>query len=217
MSAYDKTYLFNAMEALGEAFDYAENAVGLGIQTFFDLFVSTGIAEAFGSGAPRYVAGMSGIELVLNVCDMAGMNVDQFPRAVHAPLDRSRAYWSGWSLAYFQWKAGRSFANIGQIMRMEEIAELYEPLHEASEDKFVDVLEARIARKAIPTRLKVIREARGMSQAELAEASGVSLRAIQQYEQRRKDIDKAQACSLLHLSRTLGCTMEDLLEYTLDI
>lgn len=216
MSAYGKTYLFDAMEMLGEAFDYAENAAGLGAQTFFDLFVSTGVAEAFGSGAPRYVAGMSGIELVLSVCDAAGMDVDQFPRAVHAPLGRSPAYWSGWSLAFFQWKTERSFANIGLLISVEEIAELYDPLHEASEEKFVDVLEARITRKALPTRLKVIREARGLSQIELAEASGVSLRAIQQYEQRRKDIDKAQARSVLRLARVLGCTIEDLLEYTPD-
>ena len=73
-----------------------------------------------------------------------------------------------------------------------------------------------MVRKALPPRLKVIREARGLSQIELAEASDMSLRAIQQYEQRRKDIDKAQARSVLRLARVLGCTMEDLLEYTPD-
>lgn len=61
-------------------------------------------------------------------------------------------------------------------------------------------------------RLKKLRENRGLSQSELARASGVSLRSIQMYEQRVNDIDKAQAQTVYKLSRVIGCTMEDLLE-----
>ena len=60
--------------------------------------------------------------------------------------------------------------------------------------------------------LKRIRENRGLSQAELAEQSGVNLRNIQMYEQRVNGIDKAQANILYKLSRVLGCNVEDLLE-----
>ena len=52
----------------------------------------------------------------------------------------------------------------------------------------------------------------GLSQRELAELSGVPVCTIQQYEQRQKDINKAQATTLLHFSRVLNCKMEDLLE-----
>ena len=62
------------------------------------------------------------------------------------------------------------------------------------------------------TNLKRIRLIYGCSQRELAEMSGVSLRSIQMYEQRNKDINKAQAESLNRLAKSLGCTMEDLLE-----
>ena len=62
------------------------------------------------------------------------------------------------------------------------------------------------------TNLKRIRTAYGCTQAELAKRSGVSLRSIQMYEQRNKDINKASAETLLRLSRVLGCTMEDLME-----
>ncbi len=62
------------------------------------------------------------------------------------------------------------------------------------------------------TNLKRIRTVKGYSQKQLAEMSGVSLRSIQMYEQRRKDINKAQSDSLFHLAKALGCTMEDLLE-----
>ncbi|KRO13672.1 hypothetical protein IV77_GL001137 [Olsenella uli DSM 7084] len=43
-------------------------------------------------------------------------------------------------------------------------------------------------------------------------ASGVSLRAIQQYEQRGKDVNHAQAISVHLLAQVLRCHTEDLLE-----
>ena len=51
-----------------------------------------------------------------------------------------------------------------------------------------------------------------LSQSELAQQAGVSVRTIQQYEQRRKDINKAQTETLLKIARALVCTVEDLVE-----
>lgn len=50
------------------------------------------------------------------------------------------------------------------------------------------------------------------SESQLAKRSNVSLRSIQMYEQRNKDINKASAETVLSLAKVLGCTMEDLLE-----
>ena len=52
-----------------------------------------------------------------------------------------------------------------------------------------------------------------MSQQELSKKSNVSLRSIQLYEQRQKSIDKAQAITLYRLAQTIGCQIEDLLEF----
>ena len=41
---------------------------------------------------------------------------------------------------------------------------------------------------------------------------GVSVRMIEQYEQGRKDINRASSATVLQLSRALGCRMEDLIE-----
>ena len=62
------------------------------------------------------------------------------------------------------------------------------------------------------TNLKRIREAAGLSQSYLAVEAGVSLRSVQMYEQRNKDINKAQALTLAKIARVLGCDVEDLLE-----
>ena len=60
--------------------------------------------------------------------------------------------------------------------------------------------------------LKRIREASGLSQIKLAEASGVSPRMIQYYEQGVKDINKAQGITLYKIAQVLNCKIEDLLD-----
>ena len=60
--------------------------------------------------------------------------------------------------------------------------------------------------------LKMWRQRRGMSQAQLAKASGVSIRMIQYYEQGKNDINRAEALSVYRLAQALVCSMEALLE-----
>lgn len=51
--------------------------------------------------------------------------------------------------------------------------------------------------------LKHIRTKRGYSQSKLAELSGVNVRMIQYYEQGAKDINLAQAITVLKLAQAL--------------
>lgn len=62
------------------------------------------------------------------------------------------------------------------------------------------------------SKLKEIRKEHGISQAQLAKASGVSIRMIQYYEQGRADINKAEALTVYRLADALNNRMEDLLE-----
>lgn len=62
------------------------------------------------------------------------------------------------------------------------------------------------------TNLKRIREARGLSQTKLAEASGVNVRMIQHYEQGTKDINAAVALTVYKLAQALDSSVEFLLE-----
>lgn len=52
----------------------------------------------------------------------------------------------------------------------------------------------------------------GMSQAQLAAASGVNVRMIQKYEQGSNDLNKASGETLFKLAQALGCRMEDLMD-----
>lgn len=62
------------------------------------------------------------------------------------------------------------------------------------------------------SKLKELRTGAELSQAKLAEASGVNVRMIQYYEQGVKDINKAEAMTVYRLAQALNCYMEDLLE-----
>ena len=89
---------------------------------------------------------------------------------------------------------------------------MYYTLHEADISKFVEIADERIREHFKDTNLKRIRTSYGCTQAELAKRSGVSLRSVQMYEQRNKNINKASAETLYRISKVLGCTIEDLLE-----
>ena len=102
--AYGESYLNDAMENLGEAFDYAVNACMIDIETFMGLFISSGYANLFGKGVPKVVSGLSGTELVMEVVNKAG-TFYSFPKP-QVEYDYSPEYWCGWILAYYQWKTG---------------------------------------------------------------------------------------------------------------
>lgn len=209
--AYAEEYLNDAMNNLGEAFDYAVNACHIEMQTFMDLFVTSGFADAFGNGSPKIVAGMTGTELVMEILTKVGLERD-FP-APQERYDFNAEYWCGWILAYYQWKTNRSFKDINELVSMQEILKLYPTLHEASEEKFVDTLNSIIKRKMTTTRLQARRKQCGLSQKKLSDESGVNLRTLQQYEVGAKDINKASVTNLLALAKVLSCNVEDLLEY----
>jgi len=87
-------------------------------------------------------------------------------------------------------------------------------LHEADESKFVDAANEIIARNKEnrKSKLSEIRKARGFTQQQLSEASGVTLRMIQLYEQKQNDISKAQVTVVINLAKALGCEVEDLID-----
>jgi transcriptional regulator with XRE-family HTH domain len=62
------------------------------------------------------------------------------------------------------------------------------------------------------TNLKKWRTFQNMTQKELAEKAGISLRTLQDYEQGRKSINGAAALTVCKLADELGCEPFELLE-----
>ena len=212
MHAYDETYLDDAMNNLGDMLDYAVNDCGFDAEEFFSQFIVSGVAEAFEKGNPKYVAGLSGPELASEVVYRTVRSRLDTPSAEN--IDKSPEYWSGWILAYYQWQSIRRFSDMQKNgLTINRVLSLYPTLHEADISKFVSIADQIIKNNmaAGVSNLQRIRKASGMTQNELAEASGAALRMIQLYEQRKQDINKAKAVTLTNMAHVLGCSVEDLL------
>lgn len=178
---------------------------------YFVRFIVSGIAAQFGSGNPKYVVGMTGCELVRAVMEQSGTPLSD-DIADEMYLDKSPEYWAGWALCYYQWLTGHAFSHIHHAVPISEILGMYPALHEADITKFAGIMHEKMRAAYPETNLKRLRTLAGLSQSELARQSGVSLRQIQLFEQRQRDINRTQALNLLRLSRALFCRMEDLVE-----
>jgi len=208
--AYSESYLSDAKQNLAECFDYAIIACEFDADFFSKLFVQSGYADKFERGNPAIVAGMSGIELAKDVIMYAYPDW-RFPESSFWE-ERSDMYWAGWALAEYQWVTGKRFKAIFSRIPLSEIISMYSVYHEMDIGNFIEDMNMKYYSIEQETRLKTIRENRGISQIELAKLSGVKLRSIQMYEQKVNDIDKAQVGTVYKLSRVLGCMIEDLLE-----
>ena len=127
-------------------------------------------------------------------------------------INKDCYFWAGWILAHFQFLTGYSFYRINSRLPIKRVLELYPTLHEADVTKFFDIAKTYFHTPSGETNLRKIRIARKLSQSELANRAQVDIRSIQMYEQRRNNINKAQAETLYRIAIVLGCNIEDLLE-----
>ena len=205
--AYSEIYLPDAQQTLASMMDYAVNDLSFDINCFFSLFIASGRADAFGSGDYRFIAGMSGFELARDVLEAVGQGDIIKERQIR--FGRTPEFWTGWVIAYYQWWSMLSFEEIVLQMKPSALIRLYSPYHEMDITHIVQELDA-VCRKA--TRLGNRRTFLGLSQSQLAKASGVPVRTIQEYEQRARSINKAQADTVVALAKALGTESANLLE-----
>lgn len=202
INPYPISYLRIVMNNFGSMFDAAINKENISVDDFQKLFLSSSIPFAIEKGNPNILAGKSGSELL-------SLILDKYITYDPDVSKRSKEYWAGWILAYTQWKIDKSFKEILEKISLKELISMYYPLHEAHEDKTVDLI---LKRFPSDSSLKRIRKLRKMTQFHLSNKSGVNIRSIRAYEQNKKAILKAQGDTLYRLARALDCTIEELLK-----
>ena len=216
MIAYDETYLSGAQRRLGAMIDMGVNGCGIELARFYLLFLQDSLSVRFCAGDPAIIAGRSGEELALEVLAAHGGSMT-------APIDwapRSKAsaeYWTGWALAFYQWASTSTFQAIERLVSIDQVITMYRPFHEMDIRQFCDKMDELCVRARPRTNVQEARVAAGLSQSQLAAASGVPVRTLQQYEQRQKDINHARADYVEALARVLCCNASDLLERRADI
>ena len=208
--AYREYYLEDAMESLGAMLEDAVMLFDVPLKRFWALFLASPLSRRFATGDPYVLAGKSGWELAVQVLEEAGV---AFPHRPPAELRaRTPEYWAGWALAQYQWYRGFGFEEIEEFAPIEEIVSLYSPFHEMDITAFHAEMDKRYRAKHPETRLKERRKEAGMTRDVLAARAQVSSRLIEQYEQRRRDINAARADTFLALAKALACRPDDLLE-----
>ena len=188
--AYQETYLSNVQAALGDAFDYAINTCNIPGEDFINYFTVSSVSKKIANGEPAFLAGKSGIEIASDVMlETTGKHLEAEPQE---HFGRSREYWIGWAVCYYQWYSARPFNDIFKVLSFGDLRNMYYTLHEADITKFASIADERIKEHFKYTNLKRIRTSYGCTQAE--------------------DINKASAETLYRISKVLGCTIENLLE-----
>ncbi len=208
--AYDEIYLAKARQTFGWMLSYACNECNQDVDQFYSCFLISPYANAFATGNCSVIAGMSGVELARKVLHYVyGKN--EFPQPDYK-LQRSREYWLGFYLSYYQWYRNLSFAKCVENISMSQLLCLYPKYHEMDVSQFVIFMDDLLRKEDQMTRLKLYRQKVGLSQRELAERTEIPVRTIQQYEQGQKDINHAKVEYVIRLAKELYCRPEELLE-----
>ena len=181
--AYNNCYLEDAMSGIGAMLDYAVRICGQDLELFWARFLASGVADQFDTG-------------------------DSLP-VENAEIDiGSPEYWTGWTLAYLQWYLNRSFAELEDGgVGISDLRSIYPTLHEADLSRSLRYAEKKLAEAAVHFSLKKARKNAGLSQQELSERSGIPIRTIRAYEQRRLDLANAGTENVRNLRSVLGLTL----------
>ena len=208
--AYDEIYLEDAMLNFAVSLDYGAAVCKGGVDEYYDRLLVGGPVRQFESGNPRYLVGMSGIEFADKVIETTGGVVKTIDYVL---ANRSDIFWAGWVISYLQWFTGHTFERFRlDGLSIQSVIALYPTLHEADLSKFVEVALGIMNAKKSENPLKLQRMRCGLTQKELANRSGTSIRMIRAYEQGKQLLSKAEAGTVFRLATVLGCEARSLVE-----
>ncbi|MBO4725449.1 MAG: helix-turn-helix transcriptional regulator [Firmicutes bacterium] len=216
VTAYPQNRLAAMQGLLSEILDAAVYELHLDATEFYDTFAVSEIAHRMEKGDIRLLDELKskygGSYKTLAGSIMAGRErkVGQVP--VRYSAGNSPEYWAGSMLAFYQWQSCIPFAEINKYLSIEYVKGMHDEFKQREPEAFAATISTLFKGAKRDTNLATIRRGAGFSQKQLAEAADIPVRTIQQYEQRQKNINKAQAEYIFRMARVLGCKMDDLLE-----
>ena len=211
MRDYKELYFDDSVNVVADIFDYALNDACLSLDLFTSMFINSKEFKMIEICNPYYVGGRSGTEIAMEILKNTFEDI-VLPRP-NFHEQKNRYYWAGWALAQFQLYSDIPYRDIVSRIPLSEILNMYDAFHEMDISNFIESMGKKFQERNKETKLKMLRVNAGLSQRELAEKSGVSLRLIQLYEQRANDINKGQFETICLLSRALKCDVADLYEW----
>ena len=206
--AYDISYLDDAMTSLGAMLDYAVNSCGEDMALFYARFLASGVADSFSRANPKYLGGMSGIELASLVASRTGRELPKEDGLIDIG---SPEYWTGWTLAYLSWYLGMDFGTIqSRGLTVQSLHDRYPTLHEADLSKSVQFALKRLKETSGGNLLKRARKNARLTQRQLSSTAGIPLSVIRSYEQDKRSLENAETENVWRICQALGCRIEDI-------
>ncbi len=198
---YNEYYVPGLQNRLGDLFEIALVFEKIDVEEFEKIFINSIIADAFETNNMIYTLGKSSSELL-------AIMLNKDPKEYKMSPIATPEYWAGYVLCYIVWYFNISFKYVFNKVSLKELIMNYFPYHEMDIKQLIDFYEERLN---IPSKLKIMREKKGLSQSELAMLTDIPLRTIKSYEQKTVDIAKAQVETVFVLARELNCKIEDLI------
>ena len=206
--AYDIAYLDDAMTSLGAMLDYAVNACGEDLSLFYARFLGSGIANSFSRANPKYLAGMSGIELATLVAARTGEALPEKDALIDIG---SPEFWTGWTLAYLSWYLNIDFGKMqSRGLTVQSLRERYSVLHEADLSKAVQFAIKRLGETSGGELLKRARKNAMLTQQQLSDITGIPITVIRSYEQNQRSLKNAEMGNIWNICQALGCRIEEI-------
>ena len=205
--AYDEMYVEGAMVRMGDMLEYACLDCDYDPDSFWSMFIRSGLARRFEIGDVSVVAGKSGPELAYMVLSRADHRRN-FPKPKWRE-DRSDLYWCGWVLAYYQWDRDVTFSRIWDRISIRMLQKMYPVLHEADITKAVDEMDA-LMKPGEKRSVHCLRLLRGLTQQELADKAHMTVSQLQRIEYGERKTENLSLKTALALAKALGVEVEEL-------
>lgn len=202
--SYSEMYVENAMIVLGDMLEYACLDCGYDPDSFWKMFIMSGMARRFEIGDCSIIVGKSGPEVAQIVMERID-HVDNYETPTWRE-SRSDIFWAGWIMAYFQWHENMPFEAIWDSITIRMLLKMYGTLHEADISKSVDVMRELI-KPADKTSIRILRLTRGMTQKELAEKSAMTLSQVQRLEYGERKAENLELRTAIALANALGVSV----------
>lgn len=205
--AYSELYIEGVMIKLGDMLEYACIDCAYDLDAFWQLFLRSRVSIGIENGNPKYIAGMSGVELAQIVMEEVDYNTDFAEPSWNS--NRSDIYWCGWVLAYYQWYCAVSFKIISEKLTLRMLRKMYGTLHEADIHKCIDVLD-NMAIINVRHTVREWRQIRNWTQNELAQRAQLDISQIQRLEYGERKLENMTLKAALNIANALGVRIEQI-------
>jgi len=197
------------IKLFAEAIDYAVNACHYNIDIIIRL-LCLHYGHKFDTRDEEFVNNYDGEKLIRELVDSFFW---KYPYPDYKINPESKEYKLGIYLGELAAFSKIPFRDLLlRIRPTDTLTFLKEHNYEINPDEFEKWVTKIYKKDDYVTRLKLIRDHNKLSQAQLAEKSGVNIRNIQMYEQRLNNINAASGVILQKLAHTLKVRVDDLLE-----